>query len=176
MQTVACDWCGDRIERYESQLSETNFCDQDCYAAYRSEEWIGEDHPSYQGATIVHECEVCGAEREIPRAWDRNPRFCSRECKATAERQERSDVRLGINPNGYDMIRTGNEKVRLNRLTAVAEHGWEAVVEKDHVHHVDGTPWLDFGLNLQPVTKAEHRRLHAQDHPTDPFTRKVQSL
>jgi hypothetical protein len=171
MQTVECDWCGGEIERYGSQLNDTNFCDRDCYGEYRSAYVRGEEHPQYEGAVVTYECEVCGTEKEIPRAWDRegHARFCSRACKASAERLERADVRFLMNPNGYILIKTGNEQVRHHRLVAVAEHGYEAVVEKDHVHHVDGTPWLDFGLNLQPVTASEHARIHSDGDLRDPF-------
>lgn len=159
MLTIECDWCGDDIERYESQLNDTNFCDRNCYSKYRSVYLQGEENPNYSGATISYECEVCGDEKEIPRAWDRNPRFCSRECKASSERVERADVSYRMNENGYMVIQSGNTYVRLHRLVAVADYGFNFVAERD-VHHRIDVPWLNFGDNLVPVTSEQHRREH----------------
>lgn len=52
------------------------------------------------------------------------------------------------------------DQIRLHRLLAVAEYGFEAVQEKD-VHHVNHIPWDNRPENIELPTRAEHKRHHA---------------
>lgn len=163
MVSVPCDNCEASLDKYPSQVNDTNFCDSDCYAEYREDALTGEDNPNHRGATSEYECEWCEGTFERPDAWvddDRQPRFCSRPCKASAERMERAGVSVGLDSDGYLMVQTGNERVGLHRLLAVAVYGVEEVVEHDHVHHPVPVPWLNVQTNVLPVDRETHRHLH----------------
>lgn len=67
------------------------------------------------------------------------------------------------NLEGYEIWRTklAGEvwRVRVHRLLAVAEFGYEKVVEHD-VHHKSNIPWDNRPDNLELVTPEEHIRIH----------------
>ncbi|MDF9748384.1 HNH endonuclease signature motif containing protein [Natrinema salsiterrestre] len=64
--------------------------------------------------------------------------------------------------NYADGEQVGTDTIRVHRLVAVAEWGFDAVADK-HVHHRNGFKWDNRPENLQLVTNAEHRRVHASD-------------
>lgn len=66
-----------------------------------------------------------------------------------------------MDDEGYMIASDSYRQVRLHRLIAVAEYGYDEVVENDSVHHRIPVPWLNFPLNLQPVTKEEHQSIHS---------------
>jgi len=68
-----------------------------------------------------------------------------------------------VNENGK------TQNVSVQRLTAVAEYGFDAVCDSE-VHHKNGIPWDNRPENLQPLSVTEHKRLHADSHP---FTTKL---
>lgn len=72
-----------------------------------------------------------------------------------------------LNGDGYEVFQSTYkgqvDRVRHNRLLAVAEYGWDEVVEKDHVHHKNGLTWGDWPSNVEPLTKEEHAKEHHSD-------------
>jgi len=54
--------------------------------------------------------------------------------------------------------------LRVHRLLAVAEYGFEAVVGND-VHHINHIPWDNRPENIRLLSHADHSRLH---HPEGP--------
>lgn len=50
-------------------------------------------------------------------------------------------------------------EVKIHRLIAVAEHGFEAVKDND-VHHKSEIPWDNRRENLELMTRSEHMTLH----------------
>lgn len=65
--------------------------------------------------------------------------------------------------DGYDITSTQLDGkmncVKLHRLLAVAEYGFEVVSGKD-IHHINDVPWDNRPDNLLPVTKSEHLQIH----------------
>lgn len=53
-------------------------------------------------------------------------------------------------------------RVRVHRLLAVAEHGFESVAGKD-VHHKNNIPWDNRVGNLELVSKSEHIKKHRSE-------------
>lgn len=45
---VECDSCGSEIVRAPSMVGENNFCSTECMGEYRSNNWIGENHPNWE--------------------------------------------------------------------------------------------------------------------------------
>jgi transposase len=70
---------------------------------------------------------------------------------------------LGTNQRGYEVLEhhdgENQRHVKLHRLVAVAEHGFDAVDGKV-VHHQNGIPWDNRGQNLEPLTPQAHARRH----------------
>ena len=60
--------------------------------------------------------------------------------------------------------------VRLHRLVAVRESGFDAVSGM-HVHHRNGVPWDNRPENLEIVTSSEHARRHAEIEQRDALGR-----
>lgn len=50
-------------------------------------------------------------------------------------------------------------KVRVHRLVAVAEYGYDEVVGKD-VHHENHIPWDNRPSNISVLNRSEHAKLH----------------
>ncbi len=82
---VACDWCGEtkRVNATQARELDHHFCDRECNGKWRSENFVGEDHPKYQGGKIEVECSVCSETKEVYPAWNRkvDRHFCSKECE-----------------------------------------------------------------------------------------------
>jgi hypothetical protein len=57
---------------------------------------------------------------------------------------------------GYSEVVSPEGKAYIHRLSAVAEHGFEAVKDKD-VHH-EGFKWVNNPSKLTPEDPTEHRK------------------
>jgi len=44
-----CEVCGERVERYPSQIGETVLCSKACHSTWLSDEFSGEGHPNWDG-------------------------------------------------------------------------------------------------------------------------------
>jgi DNA-binding CsgD family transcriptional regulator len=75
-------------------------------------------------------------------------------------------------PAGYEIwtpVKTDCDpasQVLHHRLLAVAEYGFEAVVDKQ-IHHKNGIPWDNRPENIEPLTQREHIGRHW--HPDDVY-------
>lgn len=76
--------------------------------------------------------------------------------------------------DGYETVgaRYGYEKdqLQVHRLVAVAEHGFDAMVDKV-VHHKNYIPWDNRPSNLEVLTDSEHKSLHATNRHKPPHER-----
>jgi transposase len=72
--------------------------------------------------------------------------------------------------NGYETWETKVEDtshhVRVHRLLAVAEYGFEAVADSV-VHHKNNIRWDNRPENIEPMSKMEHRRIHVRESDRD---------
>jgi len=75
-----------------------------------------------------------------------------------------------VTKDGYEEWRLTHHqdeyRVRIHRLAAVAWFGWSEVVQND-VHHKNGIPFDNREVNLEPLDRSEHIRLHANEKPRD---------
>lgn len=84
--TVSCSNCDTqfRIERNQYRPDGKNFCVEQCYFSWLSNNMQREDNPSYKGASTEIKCNNCGERRSYPDAWlrkkDSAGKFCSKEC------------------------------------------------------------------------------------------------
>lgn len=76
----------------------------------------------------------------------------------------------GSDSDGYVFWRTKHQgkefRVRVHRLLAVAEYGFEAVKDME-VHHMNTIKWDNRSDNIVLLTSSEHAMLHAQDREYD---------
>jgi len=59
----------------------------------------------------------------------------------------------------YEVWVDDNRQVRVHRLLAVAEFGFDAVADCD-VHHINGIGWDNRPENIEVLTRSEHSALH----------------
>lgn len=84
-----CSNCGAGVKippsrrkgEYGDYHLENHFCDKQCESEWKSQNWVGENHPNYEGANITLECEECGGEYETHPYHKDESRFCSWTCK-----------------------------------------------------------------------------------------------
>lgn len=77
---------------------------------------------------------------------------------------------LSVSGSGYSEFKDGGNSVYVHRLSAVAEHGFDAVVGNDvhHVHRFDGDPckWVNDPESLVPEDPTTHRCRTLPNVPT----------
>lgn len=80
-----CSWCGKPIELITQhyERSENHFCNHRCYGFWKAANWVGPDHPSWNGGDVTVECASCGREKDIKRSqfqkYERH--FCDQACQ-----------------------------------------------------------------------------------------------
>ena len=129
--TCECDWCGDTFERYKSKSERRNgdFCDHDCYGAWRADTVVGENHPQWRGGN-----------RDYGKGWNEKKRRLVRErddkrCVACGMTQEQHKATLGavlavhhIRPARlFDDPETRNAMQNLITLCRHCHHKWEGI-------------------------------------------------
>jgi len=79
---------------------------------------------------------------------------------------EQGYASITVNKNGYIVWEHHDGeskcKIRVHRLLAVAEYGFEAVCGKD-VHHTTDIPWDNRPSALELLSREEHARLHGEN-------------
>ena len=63
---IKCDTCGKEIEKYQSRISEHNFCNRECYNQF------------HKKVSKEYKCEIC--DKIFVGSKGNANRFCSREC------------------------------------------------------------------------------------------------
>ena len=61
--------------------------------------------------------------------------------------------------DGYEVVSSNSQNVRIHRLAYVAWHGLDAL--KEHIHHQNEIPWDNRIENLEAMTRADHSSHHA---------------
>lgn len=91
MIEIVCDWCGKKTEKYQSNVTENNFCSRDCYNSWNSEEKSGDGNPMWNGGKETVSCHNCGSsvEKYDQKVTDHN--FCSQNCRLEWFEEEHGD-------------------------------------------------------------------------------------
>jgi|APHM01.1.fsa_nt_gi hypothetical protein len=89
-EPTECGNCGTDMRRPKHQLEKYNnvFCSDECEVEWRTGRLTGEDHPNYDRVTLT--CEHCGEDWDAPEHKEATARFCSTDCKADFESENRS--------------------------------------------------------------------------------------
>jgi len=76
-----CDYCGSKNRGKRAEVeSGHSFCDRDCMAKFRSEQYSGEDHPRWNGGLVELKCEICGDTYKVKQTRSDKSKFCSSQC------------------------------------------------------------------------------------------------
>ena len=82
-----CAECGNDIHVSPSRVEEVNgyeqknyFCDKSCESSFKSREWVGEEHPSWDGGRERLYCNECGDEYYVKPTNVEKSKYCSRQC------------------------------------------------------------------------------------------------
>lgn len=76
-----CECCGEEYSVSVYRADESRFCSHDCYGSYLSENWAGDNNPSWSGRVKI-ECDWCGEGFEVKPSLDGEARFCSIDCRS----------------------------------------------------------------------------------------------
>lgn len=90
--------------------------------------------------TVHRKMNVEGVETNGPGRWTKTPTY-----RTTKE--------------GIEEVSGSHESVPVHRLVMVAEHGYDAVVNRD-VHHENGIKYDNRPSNLKLMTTSQHTTLH----------------
>lgn len=79
--------CDSEVWVKESQLDsmggyslDNTFCSKECESEYKSENWVGEDHPSWDGGEVETECAECGTDISRKPSDLKDNNFCTKAC------------------------------------------------------------------------------------------------
>lgn len=85
-----CINCGDelylpewRFESSDGYPIKHHFCGKECESEWKKENWVGENHPTWDGGKIETDCEECGDTFLVKPYKFNDPtigRFCSEDC------------------------------------------------------------------------------------------------
>jgi 5-methylcytosine-specific restriction endonuclease McrA len=85
---TTCSECGDKIHVPPSHIDEVDgyeqnnyFCNKECESSFKSREWVGEDHPSWDGGRKQLYCNECGERYFIKKSKTDKSKFCSKDCR-----------------------------------------------------------------------------------------------
>lgn len=93
-----CAECGDNIHISPSHIDEVDgyeqknyFCGKQCESLFKSREWIGEDHPSWDGGRERVTCKECGGTYSVHPHQLEETKFCSMECNRESWKKEKQE-------------------------------------------------------------------------------------
>ena len=93
-RVLACDVCGETVERYPSNVNDTVVCSETCRRKWLSESFTGEGHPNWEGGG--NESYGTGWNDVRRRALERDDHQCVR-CGATTDD-------IGRNPDVHHIV------------------------------------------------------------------------
>ena len=127
---------------------------------YRDERWLAEQYEKHaeDDNTSAAIAEKCGVDQTTIRRWAARHDLYEPDRRTSA-------IYHTQDSRGYPTIfvrESGRAHcIRVHRLIAVAEHGYDAVVEGE-VHHKNGVRWHNTPDNLSVLSSKEHSQAHVE--------------
>lgn len=140
---VPCDWCGQIIERYPSQIKSHNFCCKKCMSLFQSKQHNPEGYAQLKDFTNIRK-HMSQLNQKL------NPTRMTLEV-----RQKLHEARS----NGACMGYKKSWGVHLHRHIAESILG-RKLLPTEVVHHIDRDKQNNDPHNLLVLSQAEHARLH----------------
>jgi 5-methylcytosine-specific restriction endonuclease McrA len=99
-----CAHCGEtsRKQKYQIKNNENNFCSDECETAWRESRYSGEGNPNYNRVEVT--CEHCGEIELVAPYRSDTFRFCSMDCKANWQSENRSGAQAYAWEGGMETI------------------------------------------------------------------------
>lgn len=102
-----CANCGELLQLPEHRLKDSadgysidnHFCDKECESEWKGSNWVGENHPTWDGGLEEAVCEECGDPFFAKPAKIKNEgtaRFCSRDCANENQTVDRVELTCTI--------------------------------------------------------------------------------
>jgi hypothetical protein len=115
-----CSECGEDIHISPSNVKEVDgyeqknyFCDKKCESSFKSREWVGENHPSWDGGKEKCFCEECGSEYYVNPSEVKKSKYCSRKCYNISQSIEKKEYECA---NCGDTFKEMPHNIKLIRL------------------------------------------------------------
>jgi len=130
---------------------------------WRDEEILRELYVG-QRMSISEIADTLGCSHRTVRVWLERHNIDTRDAEAARiEKLLSEPAPFEMKHDGYEIWRTKYEsetfRVKVHRLLAVAEYGFDAV--RDHVvHHKNNIPWDNRPANIEVLTPGEHSKRH----------------
>jgi len=146
-----CGYCGEdlEVEAWRYERTNNNFCDDECWGRWVSNNRSGEDSPTWEGGLVEIECEVCGDTRRVKPSHEEGARFCSRECKWEKAATEMSSENNPRWKGGYEPYYGPNWRRQRHRARERDDHACQAcgatkeeLGQEPDVHHIN--PFREF--------------------------------
>lgn len=90
--------------------------------------------------------------------------------QAALEARRQQHASLLVDDDNYMVWRDDrgiHEEMKVHTLLAIAEFGFEAVAEADHIHHEINLPYANWHENLRLYSASEHANRHAGEYKPD---------
>lgn len=155
----ACEACGKIFQRVPTRSGK--FCSQKCmFRVLR-----GVKSPNWKGREVI--CRNCG--KTFTAKPSISPKYCGQECYWNYAVGEKSGVwkggRIKHPRSGYILVRVGHyympEHVRVMEDHLGRKIRWP----NEEVHHINGKKDDNRIVNLQVLSREEHKRLHGLNQP-----------
>ena len=75
-----CSWCGNKVIKKKSRSNIEVFCCKECYSKWQSENWVKDNHPSWEGGLVEIICDCCNKVFYKKKSQISNKNYCSVEC------------------------------------------------------------------------------------------------
>jgi len=117
-----------------------------------------------ENMSIREVADELGCSKQTVQKWMEKLNVPRRDrIEAVEEAIRRRPAAFRTSERGYEVWQSSHNgrkhKVKVHRLVAVAEWGFNAVVEKE-IHHKNGVPWDNRTENIEPLTAFEHAQKH----------------
>jgi len=157
--TAACDICGREFDSQQG-LSLHQTATHDADKEYTDPERLRELYHD-RGMSLEQVGDQLDTTRDRIKYWMDQYGI---ETRRAYDQQKFASLR--VDEEGYVLWREYHDgdynRVLVHRLTAIAEHGFDAVCGND-VHHKNGVRWDNRPSNLEVLDPSEHRRLHGEE-------------
>lgn len=125
---------------------------------YRDEDYLREQYWENEKST-TEIAEELGCAVNSVRGWMERHDIPRRSISEAKKLKTKDYAFYFMKPHGYYYWRDHEEMVLVHRLLAIAEYGFDEVIDKD-VHHKNGLKWDNRPDNIELLSRHEHRRQH----------------
>lgn len=168
---VNCDQCGKELKRLPKHVSETNFCDGECYSTWQHTGRKGEANPGWKPRLVI-KCDQCGRPIERLPKKVKETNFCDRNCqneyhseRMSGEGNSQYIDGTSSEPYGPEFSEELREGIRDRDGRRCVRCGMPEIDNgrRLDVHHIDRDKKNNDESNLVSLCKDDHSRVHGKE-------------